>query len=321
VSAAQRLLPIDAAVGEAQRLLDEWGRSLPAERAESGRKLLEVYQQRIRGGDARGLLWYVRRDEPSGMILWWEETPIGRRGTPYLARDARTGASLGAMLGAIESEAGPLLGVSDEGLFLPATEIESALLSRRYLRRTRRDMVYSVERPLPPIPALDAGIESRALAPEDSEALALLLQHAYADDPLERALFAVSLDPAEDARTAATQLLTGGVGRWIRPASFGVFSGSALVAATVVNDFRGPLITEVVVEPIFRGRGLARHLLARSLSGLRSEGQGAPRLVVSLANRRAVRLYESVGFAPQPQTDGSIWINSRVFGLSVDSVT
>ena len=190
----------------------------------------------------------------------------------------------------------------------PTSDLEE-LLSRYQLEpRTRGDYRFDLNR----ISRLSPGkvtFPMRNLGLEDESALAKLLEEAYAADPAERALFAQRSDPREEARTGVHGLLRGGVGDWLPWASFGVTDSSRIVGATLVNQFHGPLISEVMVSPEFRRRGIARALLVASLRSLASHGAEAARLVASRENTNAVQLYESVGFSPDPGVEGVVWVN------------
>ncbi len=80
-----------------------------------------------------------------------------------------------------------------------------------------------------------------------------------------------------------------------------------LVAATLVNELHGPLLSEVMVDPAWRRRGFARRLVARSIAAVRALALGPLRLVVTVGNDRAEPLYRSVGFVPTP-VRGTIWL-------------
>ncbi|MCI4340565.1 MAG: GNAT family N-acetyltransferase, partial [Thermoplasmata archaeon] len=123
----------------------------------------------------------------------------------------------------------------------------------------------------------------------------------------DRWLFAQSLDAARDADAAADDLLGDGVGRWRPDASFGIEIEGRLVAATLVNELLGALLSEVMVDPAWRRRGLARRLIARSIAAVRSLGLGPLRLVVTVGNDRAEPLYRSMGFQPTP-VRGTLWL-------------
>jgi len=58
-------------------------------------------------------------------------------------------------------------------------------------------------------------------------------------------------------------------------------------------------ITDLYVLPEYRGRGIGRMLMERCLSRLKSRGFTKVRLSVWVGNRKAIRLYRSLGFKPR----------------------
>jgi len=58
------------------------------------------------------------------------------------------------------------------------------------------------------------------------------------------------------------------------------------------------LIVAIATLPDFRGRGLARALLAHAAEAARAEGLKALRLFANPANSQAMALYEQGGFSP-----------------------
>jgi ribosomal protein S18 acetylase RimI-like enzyme len=79
--------------------------------------------------------------------------------------------------------------------------------------------------------------------------------------------------------------------------------GAARVGYAVVTygydlEFGGPdaFLTELWIDEPARGRGLARRVLDRIVSDLRSAGVGALHLQVRAENAEARRLYEAAGF-------------------------
>ena len=156
----------------------------------------------------------------------------------------------------------------------------------------------------PPHPAPKPGYAPRALTLADEALIADLMYRAYSDSP-ERAIFATTLDQREDARRGTRGLLHGEVGRWLPDASFGIEEGGRLIAHTLANELEGGLISEVGVDPSYRRQGLARRLLPLTIGALRSAGFEVPRLVVTMWNAGAVRLYQSTGFEFVPARRGS----------------
>lgn len=68
------------------------------------------------------------------------------------------------------------------------------------------------------------------------------------------------------------------------------------VVQGIVNDTQQGAIQNIGILPEFRGLGLGRALLLKSLSGFRRAGTSRVYLEVTAGNGAAVGLYESVGF-------------------------
>ncbi|MEM2739991.1 MAG: GNAT family N-acetyltransferase [Candidatus Bathyarchaeia archaeon] len=62
---------------------------------------------------------------------------------------------------------------------------------------------------------------------------------------------------------------------------------------------RYAVITDLYVLPEYRGRGMGRRLLEECISRLKARGYSRVRLSVWVGNRRAIKLYGSVGFKPK----------------------
>jgi ribosomal protein S18 acetylase RimI-like enzyme len=83
--------------------------------------------------------------------------------------------------------------------------------------------------------------------------------------------------------------------------TFEAWSGDTLVGlvAAYMNDSRtrNGFITNVTVAKAFTGRGIASALLDRCLDRSRQEGMQVIGLEVSIESRKAIRLYEKLGFS------------------------
>jgi GNAT superfamily N-acetyltransferase len=112
---------------------------------------------------------------------------------------------------------------------------------------------------------------------------------------------AVSLQPAHAAQILALQVLTrpGPCGpRALEFGSyFGCFEGERLIALAGERMHAGTLreTSSVCTDPAFRGRGLARRLVARLVQQQLQRGQ-TPFLHVRCENHSAYALYLSLGF-------------------------
>jgi GNAT superfamily N-acetyltransferase len=300
------IVPVSEAPGEALRILEEAERGLdpdgpltPWVRAGNDR-----FRQQIRDGTALGGLWIGPKDEAVGLAIWSEPSGAGRHVVASLGDGFRNAAALAAFVRVLEKDGplrtldGPVPGIAD-------AEIGQALAPMGFTAVERMDLVFPDPSPTPNVPEV-TGFPTRALDRGDAALIARLLERAYRDTPVDRWLFARSLDD-EFGEAAAAEVLGTGVGQWRPDASFGIEVEGRLVAATLVNELEGPLLSEVMVDPDWRRRGFARRLVARSIGAVRSLGLGSLRLVVTIGNDRAESLYRSIGFVPTPLR-GSLWL-------------
>ena len=300
------LAPAARAPAEALRVLEEAERALdpaspltPWVRAGN-----ERHRGPIRDGTALGSLWIGPKDEAVGLALWSEPSGAGRHVAVALSDGYQTAAALASFVRALDADGplrtvgGPVPGVADP-------EVTAALRPLGFLAVERVDMVFPDATPTPSV-AERPGFPSRTLDASDRSRLAGLIERTYADTPIDRWLFARTL--ADDyGEAAAAELLGTGVGVWHPEASFGIEADGRLVAATLVNDLEGPLLSEVMVDPAWRRRGFARRLVARSIASVRQHRLGTLRLVVTVGNDRAEPLYRSLGFAATPLR-ATLWL-------------
>ncbi len=317
MSRVGRAVPIATSVPEALRLFAELMETLSAEAGAEAAARVDAagYAEAVRRGELPGALWVGPKDEAVG-IAWWEPpSEIGRRVGVFLVPEFRREASFAAFLTALETlPGGPIVEVSDEIPGLPPVVRARVLSSRGFVPVSRLDLTWPPDRSVPSVREVRDGVV-RVLGEGDAGPLARLLERAYADNPVDLALFRQRRDPDEDAEEAIRTILFGGIGPWISSASFGVEVEGRLMAATLVNDYHGVLISEVMVDPAHRRKGWARALLVRTLARLREMARADIRLVVTLTNTPAYRLYTELGFAPLPSTQGSTWLNAAVLGL------
>jgi GNAT superfamily N-acetyltransferase len=125
----------------------------------------------------------------------------------------------------------------------------------------------------------------------DVEALGSLMHRAYAgtiDDGGE------SLD---DAVAEVRKTFGGDYGAFDGEHSSVAVREGRVVSATLVTRWQArPFVAFTFTHPSFARQGLARATLERSMALLRRDGETELRLVVTLANDPARRLYESLAF-------------------------
>lgn len=138
-------------------------------------------------------------------------------------------------------------------------------------------------------PVDDAGL--RCPTAGDVAALGALMLRAYEgtiDDEGETLEQAV----AEVARTFA-----GAYGRFDAEHSRLAERAGRIVSATLVTHWQDrPFVAFTMTDPAFARQGLARLLLQCVMHRLSQDGAHELRLVVTLDNTPALRLYESLGF-------------------------
>jgi GNAT superfamily N-acetyltransferase len=303
---------------ETHRLLTEWAQGCAPPGEPWSPELLTWAVGSLESGQLAGRLWVGPKDDAVGIALGTLPGEVGGRvEVGFLADGYRTIPAVDAFVARLESPAafGPLLELPEP----PAPEgfdaIGAAYRARGFVPIVRSDMRYPDDRPAPAAPA-DPSVRVRNVAPSDTETIACLTARAYADNPVDVALFRRYKDPLQDARWGTEAILGTQVGEWLPFASFLAEDDEGPVGATVANELHGPLITQVMVDPRARGRGHATRLLSATITALRVAQRGVPRLVVTRANRRAQRLYEHVGFVVDPSAVGARWLHPGRLGLS-----
>ncbi len=158
--------------------------------------------------------------------------------------------------------------------------------------RHRLTMVARVQRR--EVAETEPGLLVRAPTHGDAEVLAELVLSAYRgtiDDEGET--------PAETLEMVR-QLFAGAYGVMLWNVSELCFSEGRPVAATICTVWQGrPFVAFMVTAPAWKGRGLARAGLTRAINRLAAAGDPLLRLVVTVGNVPAERLYADLGFVPE----------------------
>lgn len=300
---------------ETLRLLSDLGAELTAMGADWAEFVTDQRRSQVRQGTFRGAIWPASSGAAQALAGWQESGTVGRRGWIYLARGHQDGPTLERMLRWLESDGGArFVSWSDQIPGVPDPDREGLFRARGFTAVERAEMrlpaaVTIAERPI------ELGLAFRTLSPADEASVAQLLQRVYHGE-LEQALFTSTGSEPEDARVLVHDIFHGGVGRWLAGASFGAEHDGELVGCTLANEFVGGLISEVGVDPAFRRRGLGRAMLARTTRQLRKAGFVEPRLLVTMWNERAVRLYRGVGFEFTVGGAERIWMDLPALGVA-----
>jgi GNAT superfamily N-acetyltransferase len=132
-------------------------------------------------------------------------------------------------------------------------------------------------------------------ADTDIPALGALMWDAYKGTPDES-------DAGDGVATATHEIslaFRGEHGPFQYEASFVAEHENRIVAAALVTLWQDtPLLAYLFTDPAHTGRGLARRLVEAAVHALGEQGHSQLSLAVTEANKRARRLYESIGFTP-----------------------
>jgi ribosomal protein S18 acetylase RimI-like enzyme len=142
------------------------------------------------------------------------------------------------------------------------------------------------------------GPEVRTFKPEDAPALGALMYRAYLDT--------VDYDgeTPEQAAAEVTKTIEGEYGLFIPDCSKVFGRAGSLLSATLVTRFQDrPFVAFTLTDPAFTGQGLARACMQAAMFELFAQGERELRLVVTLANEPAVRLYTGLGFHMEAVSD------------------
>ena len=138
-------------------------------------------------------------------------------------------------------------------------------------------------------------LDVRSFEPSDVASLGGLLYRSYrgtVDDEGET---------PEQAAIEISRTVGGAYGEFMPRCSKVVERGGTLLSAALITRWEGrPLVAFSFTDPAFAGQGLARACLLAAMSELADQGERELRLVVTLANTRAVRLYTRLGFQFEP---------------------
>jgi ribosomal protein S18 acetylase RimI-like enzyme len=105
----------------------------------------------------------------------------------------------------------------------------------------------------------------------------------------------------EQAEQVIKGTLEGKYGPFLHSSSFCISQDNKIVSATILALWQDkPFLAFAITHPAYQGRGMARHLIEKSITALAQEGKPELRLVVTEGNAHAQRLYESIGFKLLP---------------------
>jgi GNAT superfamily N-acetyltransferase len=134
---------------------------------------------------------------------------------------------------------------------------------------------------------------SRSVRKQDAHDLAILLYAAF------RGTIDDEGEPFEDAFREIEKTLAGNYGRLLPDCSFVIERGEFLAAACLISWYEpsaAPFVVFTMTRPEFKGQGMGRFLLKRSINALVDGGHSQLELIVTDGNKPAQNLYASLGF-------------------------
>lgn len=185
----------------------------------------------------------------------------------------------------------------------------------RYLRVHGRDfMLLELDAVGGLRPALDAGLVIEPWSERRQEAAAQLIARAYRAH-IDSQINDQYLSPAGARRFLSNIVQYPGCGAFFPTGSFLLSSrdSGALLGLSLSSliAFDSGHITQLCLDPGLRGRGLGYELLRRSLCALAEARCRRASLTVTTANRRAIELYEGMGFRRHRHFDAYVWEKLR----------
>jgi ribosomal protein S18 acetylase RimI-like enzyme len=257
-------------------------------------ELVPVVERQIRDGATQGGLW-MHEGRPVGLARWDPAGPVGVAVRDlYLRPPVASQNRYRAFLRSVERAAGPVaFAPALPGLTLE--EEEATLRSMGYAPYSRSEMRFP---PTAVVPAREGGEGTavRSFRPDDERWLVALHAAAYRNH-FDRYLFAEDLDPDRDAELTVRRLIQGRYGEFLPWASIVAEHRGRIIGETIVLALPGrALIADVAVDPPSQGRGIGRAVLVGTVRALRERAAEAIVLAVTEGNRRAVQLYERLGF-------------------------
>lgn len=258
-------------------------------------EILSEVESEIRSDPSYGVL-FDRGAGCVGIALWDRPGPLGLHVHLLSLRPGEaTTARYGEFIEAIARDRGPVVILPSDLPGLSRDESETMMRRLGFAPFSRSEMVYPADR-APPTAVPPSGATLRPFRAEDGPDVARVHAAAY-DGRFDRYLFLDELDPLRDADRMLRGLVGGRWGTFLPAASIVARERGRLVAETlVVTTSRGALLADVATDPAFAGRGYGRAVVSATVHALRESGEPRLRLAVTESNRRAVRLYESLGF-------------------------
>jgi ribosomal protein S18 acetylase RimI-like enzyme len=264
--------------------------------------------------DSRALGGYVATEgiQPIGYGFYVVEDHKGLIGglfvSPRFEQPPITQRLLGEMLGALRAT--PRLHRIESQLMPFGTEIDPAFLSKDFRLHTRQFMLLPLKEAELTSPPLSPGLRIDQWNDRSFESAARLIQLAYADH-VDAEINDQYRSEAGGMKFLRNIVLLPGCGQFLPEASFVVRPvGEERVVGMILTSTVAEKVghtTQVCVMPGHQGHRIGRQLMERSIEALRKRNYDALSLTVTSVNKRAVDLYERLGFHTIKTFAAGVW--------------
>lgn len=140
-------------------------------------------------------------------------------------------------------------------------------------------------------PSATLAPDIRTFDPADVPALGGLMHRAYVDTVDYEG------ETPEQSLEEVRKTIRGEYGSFVPHCSKVFARTGRLLCATLITRFQErPFVAFTFTDPAFAGQGLARSCMQAAMAELFAQGDRELRLVVTLANAPAVKLYTTLGF-------------------------
>lgn len=301
----------EASLRELRPLLDE---ECAQWQSELGWDFSDVRAAVAAGVDRGTLAGRVLGDGPRPLAYCYYMVDSGRVivGSIYAGREHRGRGIEDELVAAVVGDARAERGsgrVECQTLFCTSGEVDRRFESCGFAGRARHYMRRDLRAPLaeaevkPP-----AGGCLRPLRPNELQAAAEIVYRSHVGT-VDAALNLTYSTPASCRAFVETLVLRSGCGRFDADSSRVVEGPRGLLGVLIASRLSGTNghVCQVSVAPEAQGRGVGLALMAAALHAFREQGLASATLSVTVANLRARRLYELLGFRTQRRFAAHAW--------------
>ncbi|HWW50805.1 MAG TPA: GNAT family N-acetyltransferase [Verrucomicrobiae bacterium] len=254
----------------------------------------------LEDGHAAGYGFYVLEDH-KGLIG-------GLFVSPHFPQTPITQRLLTEMLGALRAT--PRLERVEAQLMPFGTELDPSFLSQYFRLHARQFMVLPIANAKLLAKPLSTGLRIEPWTDRAFESAARLIQLAYADH-VDSQINDQYCSEAGGLRFLRNIVLLPGCGQFLPEASFLVRPATAdhliaMVLTSTVAEGVGHT-TQICVMPGHQGHSIGRQLMENSILALKRRHYESLSLTVTSINRRAVELYEHLGFRTVKTFAAGVW--------------